>query len=656
LLPAHIVIISPLFRIKSNIFVGSIATAVSTPPPGIPGATIVTSPVHIHSPGPFSTPRSYRSPIALQSPGQIRSPGQVHTPGQIRHPGQVHTPVQVRSPAQFHTPVQARSPGPVHSPSVYGSSSLAHSPAGHGPPNPYGSPNPYSSPDPYRSPTVVNSPELYSSPVLFDSPPQVHTPLPFNSPSQVHSPLAFNSPSAFRHEQNSTPYRAPGNNIQTTPNNPRFPNGLNNLEFANQHQSGQQAQGEGIAQAFNDMSYRTPRGWASASEGVPDYDHSPDTVTTPQTALRIDYSQTAPHRFGVAQSPVGSPVRAIHSPAVGFNGTASPAQSQPFATPPPVGRGSYGTSPYNPFASRISNVLNPLPPIDPAPTTAAERAPAISNLQLDYDMVAHLWERQGPVPPAIRAVRSNELNQLTDTPTGLPSSLDALESTIFPFVHCFELAPGPSPFGVIKIKNIPYNTMRSEILAMVGRTAKLPQDMHEPVHIIMDKVTSKTQDAYVEFTTKADAKRAVDRFDELISKKRQPRLGQRPIDIELSSQDALLKDLFPFAYVTWKNGVPHVKPTVRGQGWTQFKGIITIEEVTMLIKFVEYPHRVSLCLCFNFARTSLTHSSVSSRPLLVIAPSVPLSPIFRPSRSSLGTPPTSSRCRSVTCSPQQASS
>ncbi|KAK4452782.1 hypothetical protein QBC34DRAFT_292521 [Podospora aff. communis PSN243] len=181
------------------------------------------------------------------------------------------------------------------------------------------------------------------------------------------------------------------------------------------------------------------------------------------------------------------------------------------------------------------------------------------------------------------------LRNLTNTPTGKPDVVTGMQN--FPFVHSYSNHCAPE-FGVVKLTNIPYATTKAEILAMIGRNAKLPKDAYEPVHIIMEKVTAKTQDAYVEFLTVEDAERAVQRYADLVDHRRQPRLGQRPVELELSSQEALLKDLFPFAFgVAWNGATPVIQPEIKDSPWTKFKGFVTAEEIHNLLRAVEMPQR-----------------------------------------------------------------
>ncbi|GKT66602.1 RNA-binding domain protein [Colletotrichum tofieldiae] len=197
-----------------------------------------------------------------------------------------------------------------------------------------------------------------------------------------------------------------------------------------------------------------------------------------------------------------------------------------------------------------------------------------------------------PVPDYIRAQRSAELNRLTAGSTGLPSAQVALHEANFPFV---EPATRPAHFvvrGVVKIGNIPFITNRAEIVAVLGRNSRILNDTEEPVHIIMERITGKTTDAYVEFHTLEDASKAVEKYQQNIGRGRVTRIGQRPVDIELSSQAALMKDLFPSAKgVFWTGTNPQILPNNDAEPWDNFKGFVSNEEMTMLMKHVEVPHR-----------------------------------------------------------------
>uniref|UniRef100_A0A8H7K220 RRM domain-containing protein n=1 Tax=Bionectria ochroleuca TaxID=29856 RepID=A0A8H7K220_BIOOC len=187
--------------------------------------------------------------------------------------------------------------------------------------------------------------------------------------------------------------------------------------------------------------------------------------------------------------------------------------------------------------------------------------------------------------------RSDKLKALTSTPSGYPSFSTAMAPEFFPFVEGSKQHKTVN-HGVVKIRNIPFDTKRAEVIAFLGRNSKILNDSDEPVHIIMERVTSKTMDAYVEFCTLEDAMKAVERHHLNIMNGRVSRLGDRPVDVELSDQGCLMKDLFPLAVgIFWDGSRPEFKAQKPDQPWENFKGFISEEEMTMLVKHVEVPHR-----------------------------------------------------------------
>ncbi|KAI5464007.1 hypothetical protein BGZ63DRAFT_351192, partial [Mariannaea sp. PMI_226] len=187
--------------------------------------------------------------------------------------------------------------------------------------------------------------------------------------------------------------------------------------------------------------------------------------------------------------------------------------------------------------------------------------------------------------------RSTKLIEMTNPSTGLPSVEMALDPSYFPFVDGPRQVV-PTNYGVVKLKNIPFATKRSEIIAFLGRTSRILNDSEEPVHIIMDRATSKTMDAYVEFQNLKDAIKAAEKHHTSVANGRICRLGDRPVEVELSSQGSLMKDLFPLAKgVMWDGPQPTFMPTKPREPWENFKGFISCEEMTMLVKHVEVPHR-----------------------------------------------------------------
>jgi hypothetical protein len=147
---------------------------------------------------------------------------------------------------------------------------------------------------------------------------------------------------------------------------------------------------------------------------------------------------------------------------------------------------------------------------------------------------------------------------------------------------------------------IPFTTKRSEIIAFLGRNSKILSDHMEPIHIVMDRVTSKTNDVYVEFMTMLDATRVVEKHTETLAKGRLSRLGDRPVEVELSSQATLMGDLFPQAKgLYWNGSAPHILDPNPNEPWDDFKGFVTEEEMALLVKHVEIPGRVSSDLPFH---------------------------------------------------------
>jgi hypothetical protein len=72
-------------------------------------------------------------------------------------------------------------------------------------------------------------------------------------------------------------------------------------------------------------------------------------------------------------------------------------------------------------------------------------------------------------------------------------------------------------------------------------------------------------------------------------------LGSRHVDVELSSQEQLMKDLFPKAKnVQWQGSRPIIIARDENDPYNSgFQGFISKEELVMLVKHVEAPQRVS---------------------------------------------------------------
>ncbi|KAI2781366.1 hypothetical protein F4815DRAFT_444545 [Daldinia loculata] len=190
-----------------------------------------------------------------------------------------------------------------------------------------------------------------------------------------------------------------------------------------------------------------------------------------------------------------------------------------------------------------------------------------------------------PIPEEIQKLRSDWLNQLTG-PNGQPTVEDMLHSSNMPFVETCHLAER-SNHGIVCISNIPYEITRAEIIAFLGRSARILNDKEEPVHIIMDRVTSKTNDCYVEFVSFQDAVNAVDKHRAAIKQERHPKLGDRNVEMTVASQAKLMKELFPTAHgIDWHES-PYAFTFGSEYDFENFKGFVCAEEMGMLYKHAE---------------------------------------------------------------------
>ncbi|KAK2736339.1 hypothetical protein FQN57_000789 [Myotisia sp. PD_48] len=159
-----------------------------------------------------------------------------------------------------------------------------------------------------------------------------------------------------------------------------------------------------------------------------------------------------------------------------------------------------------------------------------------------------------------------------------------------PFDNQARYHPVPTA-AVLKISNIPYNLTTAEVLHFVGRHAQLlPAERGSSVHIIMERSTAKTMDCYVEFVTLADAQTALQWINRNVPV-RSPRLGDRHVVVELSSQATLLANIFPRAKcVAWVGGRPEIQPNPDSFS-SGFQGFVTTEEMFCMVHHAEAPKR-----------------------------------------------------------------
>ncbi|GAM89606.1 hypothetical protein ANO11243_076450 [Dothideomycetidae sp. 11243] len=171
----------------------------------------------------------------------------------------------------------------------------------------------------------------------------------------------------------------------------------------------------------------------------------------------------------------------------------------------------------------------------------------------------------------------------------------------------FELAMDHQPFtlpgesipvaqnGVVLVKNIPYGSTKAEIIAAIGRNSRIvaqpPGSPFYAIHIIMERSTGKTMDCYVELESSSEARGILYSYRSRCDRGRTPRVGERHVEVELSSQEALMEQIFPKARcVTWQGQEPHIYQPKEAYN-SGFMGFITVEECAMIVKHAENPSR-----------------------------------------------------------------
>ncbi|KAL8992584.1 MAG: hypothetical protein Q9169_006987 [Polycauliona sp. 2 TL-2023] len=174
------------------------------------------------------------------------------------------------------------------------------------------------------------------------------------------------------------------------------------------------------------------------------------------------------------------------------------------------------------------------------------------------------------------------------TRNGGPTYDQATRPEVLPFAENARKAK-PAEWGVLRIGNIPYTLTKQEVLGFLGRNAKIiTPEYGVAVHIIMDRPTGKTMDCFIEFFSQGDAQAALNKC---LARGSQLRLGDRVVDVHMSSQDELLKELFPRAKnCTWEHGRPKITESTEPYN-TGFKVFVTNEELLQTVTWADKPHR-----------------------------------------------------------------
>lgn len=189
---------------------------------------------------------------------------------------------------------------------------------------------------------------------------------------------------------------------------------------------------------------------------------------------------------------------------------------------------------------------------------------------------------------------------------GLPSSADPFADPLFGMTfHNFAVLKignvsdlSPRSSGRTHDVQIPYGATKLEIAHFLGRDAQadmIDNSLGTPIHIIMERSTSKTMDCYIEMKTQGAALEHFRRhWDEITGgSQRPPRIGHRLVTVDMATTDELLKHMFPRAKcVRWENGRPIIMENDDPYS-TGFTGYFTNEEMVGMVRHAEHPQRVS---------------------------------------------------------------
>ncbi|RYP02982.1 hypothetical protein DL764_005468 [Monosporascus ibericus] len=193
------------------------------------------------------------------------------------------------------------------------------------------------------------------------------------------------------------------------------------------------------------------------------------------------------------------------------------------------------------------------------------------------------------LPPTedVRRQRSRELNELTGA-SGVPSIQALLDVRKFPFRDSGYVVFRRGE-GVIHMTNIAFGVSKKDFEAKLGKPAKTLPDSHEGIHILIDYITGKTIDAYIETVGMEDAMAFVGKHQDKLADGQQDKILNRPAEMSVSSPDVLRKAVFKIGSVgvKWIGGEPYVQVPEPGQVIGKFKEFVPAENLAMLLKHAE---------------------------------------------------------------------
>lgn len=124
-----------------------------------------------------------------------------------------------------------------------------------------------------------------------------------------------------------------------------------------------------------------------------------------------------------------------------------------------------------------------------------------------------------------------------------------------------------------------------------------------PIHILMERSTGKSQDAWLELPDQHVMNACMRRYESLCLTGKQPKMGGRTVDCFAATQGDLMQAIFPYAKeIYWhpNTGIPiQVKPDFSEDGQEDpynpgFRGFLTKEELFCAKTHAENPSRVIL--------------------------------------------------------------
>lgn len=239
----------------------------------------------------------------------------------------------------------------------------------------------------------------------------------------------------------------------------------------------------------------------------------------------------------------------------------------------------------------------PTPAPDNTPMPKGKVASAYSNALVSYDEnegntkgnpAVYVGILEVPPPPWLKRAGH-----------GYTPSLEQVFDSL-PMIEACRVAK-PTAAGIVKITNIPYGCTRTEIVAFLGRNAQiLAQPEGAPfhaVHIMMDRHTGKTNEAFVELKTAKEASIVVQQVDKRLKIGRHAKIGDRDVTVTVVSQADFMAELFPRAKnVEWYGPVPRIINKLEeyrpGLFSTGFEGFLQNEELVFMAKHADIPQKV----------------------------------------------------------------